>query len=163
MAGKSITKVQEAQRVLKGRSNPSTKSPPKAATTTTTSSKTFIAVTGMDEKMWYVDPSQLGQLPVPTKTATIVQIDVSTSESPLDHNMEYWEHVGFMAIDQNSAMVDWNTYAQHITENILAVDITPTNITGRLPIHSLHTTPFLIDSGAIVYISPCCKDFQTMP
>ncbi|KAG5726890.1 hypothetical protein E4T56_gene1146 [Termitomyces sp. T112] len=60
-----------------------------ACTTMTPSPKSFVAVTGADGKMWYVDPSQLEEPPAP-ETAAIAKVNISLSESPLDYSTEYW-------------------------------------------------------------------------
>lgn len=161
MAGKPIAEAQEAQRASRARTNTPAKSSPKT-TTNTSSPKSFVAVTGLDGKLWYVDPSQLGQLPAPAETAAIAEIATSTSEPATYRSTECWEHVGFTAIEEPFTTVNWTTHAEQIKDNILAADVTPTAQTGRLPVPSLRTTPFLIDSGATVHISPCREDFQTL-
>lgn len=158
MMGKSIAEAQDAQRASRGKS--STTSKPASKAVATSPPKSYVAVTGLDGKMWYVDPSQLGQLPVPTETAAITEITAFSSD-PL-HSTECWEHIGFTVMEDDGSTVDWNTHAGHITENILAADVTPINHKGRTPLSSLHTTPFLVDSSVTVHISPCCDDFMTL-
>lgn len=86
MMGKSIAEAQEAQRTSRGKS--STMSKPAFKATATSPPKSYIAVTGLDRKMWYIDPSQLEQLPVPTKTAAVAEIAIFSSDLPLNHSTE---------------------------------------------------------------------------
>lgn len=158
MVRKSIVEAQEAQRASRGKTNIPAKQ--KTTTTSTQSPKSFVAITGLDGKLWYVDPLQLGQLPAPTETAAITEI--TSSLSATTHSTECWEHIGFTTIDEVSTTVDWNDYVEHITENILTTNVTLLQKSGHSPVNFLKTISFLINSSATVHISPCHTDFSTL-
>lgn len=67
MAEKTITEAQKAQQASK-------KSSSQMASTTAALTKSFVAITGLNGKLWYVDSSQLKQLPLSLKTATFARI-----------------------------------------------------------------------------------------
>lgn len=152
MAGKTVTEAQEAQRASK-------RSSPQA---TATPAKSFVAITGLDGKLWYVNPSQLGQLPSPPETAAFARVANPPGQIS-DYSTECWEHVGFMAHEDTMAAVDWSTHVKEITDSVLA-DIVLINQQGQSSIASLTATPFLLDLdlGATVHILPYQEDFVTL-
>ncbi|KAG6861186.1 hypothetical protein C0995_002993 [Termitomyces sp. Mi166 len=90
MAGKSIAESQEAKRAQRKKADMQKGTPDKP----TTSAKSFVAITGLDGKLWYVDLTQLGQLPFPPETASFANVATSYEEPHLNQSTEYWEHVG---------------------------------------------------------------------
>lgn len=154
MAGKSITDAQAAQAAHKT-------SKAKAKTLSTTK-KTFMAITGLNGKMWYVDPTQLGQLPASSDNTLFAGIAFITPK--VDQNTtEIWEHAGFMAhMDESHTNIDWDQYASAIKEHIMATDVCPVYQQKCNPVTSIENIPFLVDSGATVHIFPCRNDFQTL-
>lgn len=59
MAGKTVAEAQEAKNA-KGKPDSQTSN---SSTGAAAPAKSFVAVTGLDGKLWYVNPTQLGQLP----------------------------------------------------------------------------------------------------
>ncbi|KAG5732659.1 hypothetical protein E4T56_gene16773 [Termitomyces sp. T112] len=157
MAGKSIADAQNAQRASK-------KKPKAPSTNTSAQTKSFVAVTRLDGKLWYVDPINLRQLPALPKTAAFTGI--AGTQSPtiaLDHSTKCWEHTGFMVFeDPRMTILDWDNYTKPIEDHIMAMDISPISTARKNPLTSLTSIPFLVDSGATIHISPCRDDFFTL-
>lgn len=122
MAGKTVAEAQKAQRASK-------KSSPQTTSTTAAPAKSFVAVTGLDGKLWYVDPSQLGQLSPPLETAAFARV-VNFPGQISDYSTKCWEHTGFMAYKEMTTAVDWSTHAKRVTDSILATDVAPINQSG---------------------------------
>lgn len=158
MAGKSVADAQAAQTAHRA-SKSKAKTP---SVTLPAAEKTFVAVTGLDGKMWYVDPTQLGQLPAPQDVTPFAGI-ASTALEPGQHTTEVWEHAGFMAqVEENLTNINWDQHATAIDERIMAADVSPVNQQKCNPITSTENIPFLVDSSATIHISPCREDFQTL-
>ncbi|KAG6876347.1 hypothetical protein C0993_003850 [Termitomyces sp. T159_Od127] len=158
MAGKSIAEAQEAKRAQRKKADMQKDTPDRP----TTSAKSFVAITGLDGKLWYIDPTQLGQLPSPPETTSFANIATSCEEPHFNQSTEYWEHIEFMVIVEACTTIDWNTHTKEITENILAVNVSPLTGTKHAPLTALGSTPFFVDSGATVHISPYHKDFISL-
>ncbi|KNZ78861.1 hypothetical protein J132_09544 [Termitomyces sp. J132] len=93
MAGKSIADAQATQKASKKKSDSTLDS-------ITTSAKSYVTITRIDGKLWYVNPSNLGQLPAPSKTATFTGIAAPQMPTPAsDFSTECWEHAGFIAFE----------------------------------------------------------------
>ncbi|KAG6887800.1 hypothetical protein C0995_012660 [Termitomyces sp. Mi166 len=91
MAGKSVTDAQAAQRASK-------KKPDTSSTNSSIQAKSFVAVTGLDGKLWYVDSSSLGQLPAPSEMAAFASMAMGQTPYPApDHSTKCWENAEFMA------------------------------------------------------------------
>lgn len=83
----------------------------------------YIVVTGLDGKAWYVDPSNLAQLPAPMETAALTGITTLSPIIPMsDLSTEYWKHAGFMAFEEARTTVDWKNYVKSIKDHIIAAN-----------------------------------------
>ncbi|KAG6805026.1 hypothetical protein H0H92_001085, partial [Tricholoma furcatifolium] len=86
--------------------------------------KTYVAVTGHDGKLWYVDQTQLSQPSEPVAESTaFAGISIANAMDPTHgYSTEYWEHTGFMAIDTEEprASVDWSEHTNDGENFILA-------------------------------------------
>ena len=54
---------------------------------TTNTTKSFVAVTGLDGKLWYVDPSKLGQLPPPLEMAAFAGVTSSPEQTTIKDDL----------------------------------------------------------------------------
>ncbi|KAG5715322.1 hypothetical protein E4T56_gene14577 [Termitomyces sp. T112] len=129
-----------------------------------TQAKSLVVVTRLDGKLWYVDPTNLGQLPALSKTAAFAGIaGIQLPTTVLDHSTKCWEYAGFMAFkDPRTTILSWDDYTKPIEDHIMAADISPVPQARQTHLTSLTSTPFLVDSGATVHISPRHDDFLTL-
>ncbi|KAG6880578.1 hypothetical protein C0995_005838, partial [Termitomyces sp. Mi166 len=115
MARKSIADAQAAQLALKGKTKTN-----HTLNTAITPAKLYIAVTGIDGKLWYINPLNLGQLPAPSEMAALATVTPHETAMTSTFTTEEWEHAGFPAIDNIETTVDWKDHAGPIKDQILA-------------------------------------------
>ncbi|HEV7738298.1 MAG TPA: hypothetical protein VGO47_13115, partial [Chlamydiales bacterium] len=169
MAGKTIDESRQARRnkELK-RGRPST-----TGTSNSNQNKFQIRVNGPDGKAYFlnVDPSAMGAL-----TPVYAENQATTSETqalppdpmPMDLQVNFCdldavEYEGWIAVEQEfTTSVNWTTNKQKSTSQILnASELVPLSQKSRTTI-SLLISPFWLDTGASIHISPNRDDFITL-
>ena len=101
MAGKSLFDIHIAQKAAKAKLDLSQSNPNPPVV------KSFVAVTGLDGKLWYIDASNLGQLPALLETTAFIGIETSATTTLTNkYSTECWEHMGFIAFEEARTTVN---------------------------------------------------------
>ncbi|KAG5726350.1 hypothetical protein E4T56_gene19658 [Termitomyces sp. T112] len=151
MAGKSLYNACDAQKASKLR-NESTTFP------NVNPAQTYVAITGPDGKAWYVNPSSLGQLPAPTKSAALANIPIS-----LDLSTECWEHAGFMAFEEAQTSVNWKSYSGLIKDRKYARVVLKEMLPGMMWGHDIPDITHIASKEELKYLLNATKKFCNDP